>query len=70
MLTLAEELEDKINEKMEGLASFSSNPDEAIAIAMQQKELAKYNKTRKKTEVCQSVHNIPELYVIITHAHC
>ena len=52
VLTLAEELEDSINEKMEGQASFSANPDEAIAIAMQQRELAKYSKTRKKTEVC------------------
>ena len=51
MLTLAEELEDNINERMEGQASFSSNPDEAIAIAMQQRELAKYSKTRRKTEV-------------------
>ena len=55
MLTLAEELEDKINEKMEGLVSFLSNTDEAIAIAMQQKELAKYNKTRKKTKVRMQV---------------
>ena len=51
VLTLAEELEDSINERMEGQASFSANPDEAIAIAMQQRELAKYSKTRKKIEV-------------------
>ena len=47
VLSLFEELEDHINLRMESQQSLSSNPDEAIALAMQQKELVVYKRTRK-----------------------
>ena len=50
ILSLSEDLEDYINMKMESSMSLTGNPDEAIAIAMQQKEIAQYRKTQPRRD--------------------
>ena len=47
VLTLSEELQDFINMRMDSQESLSGNPDEAMALVFQQKELSRFNKTKK-----------------------
>ena len=48
ILSLYEALEDTINMRMEELGSLG-NPDEAIALTIQQQEMKRYNKTLYKS---------------------
>ena len=54
ILNLYEALEDTINRKMEELSSLE-NFDEAIALALQQKEMKQYNKTLHMVQAGEEV---------------
>ena len=49
ILNLYEALEDTVNMKMEELSLMSNNLDEVVALALQQQEMKKYNKTFHKS---------------------
>ena len=63
ILNLYEALEDTINRRMEELASLG-NPNEAIALALQQKEMRRYNKTLHKSDAGTMYEYVCVRYVL------